>query len=76
MRKPHEQPLTKVGRGFRGRVTRVSGGQSELVSSFGIYAGAGIELKQKRPSYVIQVEQSEIALESSVAREIWVVRGE
>ncbi len=69
-----EAPLTSFERGFRGRVTLIAGANADLVSSFGIYIGSKIEIKQTRPSYVIRVEDTEIALESAVASQI-VVRG-
>ncbi len=65
-----EAPLTKFGRGFRGQVTLIAGVDADLVSSFGIYIGSRIEIKQTRPSYVIRVEETEIALESAVASQI------
>lgn len=67
-----DRPLTKVESGFRGLVTRIAGAQAELVSSFGIYVGSEIEIKQRRPSYVIRIAETEIALESAVASQIFV----
>lgn len=71
---PSDPPLTKVEKGFRGRVTSIAGDDADLVCSFGIYVGSEIEIRQKRPSYVIRIEETEIALESSVARQIFVRR--
>ncbi len=64
--------MTHFERGFQGRVTRIVGANADLVSSFGIYVGSRIEIKQTRPSYVIRIEETEIALESAVASQIFV----
>lgn len=64
--------LVDLPLGARVRVLRIHPEEASQVSSFGIYAGVEILLKQKRPSYIIQCEEEEIALETSLAQGIWV----
>jgi DtxR family transcriptional regulator, Mn-dependent transcriptional regulator len=42
--------------------------------SFGLSAGVPIELKQRFPSFVLQCEETQIALEEDIARDIFVWR--
>jgi DtxR family Mn-dependent transcriptional regulator len=42
------------------------------LSSLGVIPGSLIHLQQRYPSYVIRVDQSEVALEGDIAREIFV----
>ena len=44
------------------------------LSSFGITPGVPIKLKQKFPSFVIQCDETQIALETDIARDIYVWR--
>lgn len=41
---------------------------------YGLVPGSTITLQQKRPGYVIRVGETELALETSIAREIFVKR--
>ncbi len=43
--------------------------------SFGITPGVKIKLHQKSPAYVIEAEQTQIALEGEVARDVYLWRG-
>jgi DtxR family Mn-dependent transcriptional regulator len=43
--------------------------------SFGIAPGVKIKVHQKLPSYVIQVEETQIALEKGTAKDIYIRRG-
>lgn len=42
------------------------------LGSIGITAGSVIKLLQKRPSYVIQVDETTIAIDPDIAKEIFV----
>ena len=42
--------------------------------SFGLTPGVSIKIHQKSPSFVISCEQTELALEKDVARDIYVWR--
>ncbi|MFN0112426.1 MAG: metal-dependent transcriptional regulator [Blastocatellia bacterium] len=44
------------------------------LSSFGISPGVQVKLKQKFPSFVIQCDETQIALENDIARDIYVWR--
>lgn len=69
-----ELRLTALPLGDEARVTRIGNGHSSRVFGFGIYAGVKISLLQRYPSYVLRCEETEIALEASVARDIWLER--
>ncbi len=56
----------------KAEVTHVESAKSDLITSFGIYRGVEIRLIQKRPCFVVQCEDSEIALETALADSIWV----
>ena len=44
----------------------------EPLGSFGVIPGVVIQLKQKHPSYIIQIGETSIALDESIGREIFV----
>lgn len=44
------------------------------LSSFGITPGVPVKLKQKFPSFVVQCDETQIALETDIARDIYVWR--
>jgi Fe2+ transport system protein FeoA len=44
--------------------------------SFGLAAGIPIKLQQRFPSFVIQCEETQIALEEDIVRDIFVWRGD
>lgn len=73
--KPLIRPLNDLALGQEGRVvfisTRVKD-RLEPLSSFGVIPGIIIQLKQRRPSYVIQIGETSIALDESIGREIFV----
>jgi DtxR family Mn-dependent transcriptional regulator len=51
-----------------------SGKRVERLSSYGVVPGSVIRLRQKRPSFVIELEGTSLALDTDVAREIYVRR--
>ncbi|MBI4483160.1 MAG: ferrous iron transport protein A [Acidobacteria bacterium] len=65
-------PLTALPQGATARVVRITGGYELLVYGFGIYPGVEVQLRQKYPSYVLKCEETEIALEADLAKQIWV----
>lgn len=70
-------PLTSLAVGQRGRVAHLRSGSHERLSrlmSFGISPGTCLELEQVSPAYVVRLgtEETEIALEEDVARDIFV----
>jgi Fe2+ transport system protein FeoA len=47
----------------------------QKLSSFGLFPGIPISLKQRYPSFVIQCEETQIALEEEILKDIFVWRG-
>ena len=72
---PLIQPLSDLGLGRTGKVvfitTKVKG-HLEPLSSLGIVPGTVIQMKQRRPAYVIQVGEMSVALDEQIVREIFV----
>ena len=73
--KPLIRPLNDLALGQEGRVvfisTRVKD-RLEPLSSFGVIPDIVIQLKQRSPSYIIQIGETSIALDESIGREIFV----
>jgi len=70
-------PLTKLETGHSAMiayVSTVSHPRLHKLMSFGLVPGVQIKIHQKTPSYVISCEQTELALEEDVARDIHVWR--
>lgn len=70
-------PLTRLELGESARIIRISGGDSlRLVklSSLGLVPGTVVCLRQRRPTAVIQVAETVVALDGDIAAEIWVTR--
>lgn len=64
--------------GGRARVAYIAAREHGLVqklAALGISPGAQIKLLQKWPSYVFQCEETEVAIEEAVARDIYVWQG-
>jgi DtxR family Mn-dependent transcriptional regulator len=73
--KPLIRPLNDLAPGQEGRVVFISTkvkGHLEPLGSFGVIPGVVIQLKQRHPSYVIQIAETSIALDESIGREIFV----
>lgn len=69
--------VDRLGVGESARVAYLSAAQItrlQKLSSFGISPGATIKLLQKYPSFVVQCEETQIALEQDIARNIYVWR--
>jgi len=61
--------------GSSGRIVFIRPSDStrlERLSSMGIVAGSVIRLKQKRPSYVLEIDETTLAVDSMIAEEIYV----
>lgn len=70
-------PLTRLEVGESARILRISGGDAiRLIklSSIGLVPGAVVHLRQRRPTAVIQVAETTVALDRDIAAEIWVTR--
>jgi DtxR family Mn-dependent transcriptional regulator len=61
--------------GSTGRIVFIRPSEStrlERLSSMGIVAGSVIRLKQKRPSFVLEIDETTLAVDSLIAEEIYV----
>ena len=70
-------PLPKLHLGERGTVAYLSAvnlNRIKKLYAFGIVPGAGVELVQRSPAFVLKVEETQVALEKSVAQDIFVRR--
>lgn len=70
-------PLTSLSPGNKAKIVYVlthKHPQLHKLMSFGIVPGARIVVHQKSPSFIIKVEETQIAFEEEIAREIYVKR--
>ena len=66
--------LTDFEVGLKGRIVFIVSAETSRLnrlSSMGITAGSVIKLLQKKPSFVIQVEETAIAIDPDIAKEIY-----
>jgi DtxR family Mn-dependent transcriptional regulator len=74
---PLVRPLPDLKPGEEGRVVFIapkSKGRLEKLSSLGLTPGSVVRLAQKRPSYVIEIGETTLALDEEIAKEIYVKR--
>ena len=67
--------LSEFGVGSRGRITFIVPAKPSRLSklnSLGITAGSIIRLLQRNPSYVIQIDETTVAIDPEIAKEIYV----
>jgi Fe2+ transport system protein FeoA len=55
-------------------IRKGAGERLDRLGTYGVVAGSTIRLKQKRPAYVIQIGQTDLALDEDLARAILVRR--
>jgi Fe2+ transport system protein FeoA len=70
-----ELPLSKLSPGARGRIARVVRdltGRSERLAALGVTRGAAVRVLQTFPGFVFECDQTELAVERTVARSILV----
>ena len=68
-------PLQRLSRGEEAKVAYINTQthpRLHKLMSFGIVPGVQIKLLQKSPSFVIQVDETQVALEEYIARDIYV----
>ena len=73
--KPLIRPLSDLALGQEGRVVFISTRVKERLEpliSLGLVPGIVVQLKQRRPSYIIRIGETSIALDESIGREIFV----
>lgn len=76
--RPVVMPLTELRSGDKARVSYIVTRYHERLdklSSMGLLPGVQIRLHQKQPTYVIQMGETQIALDTAIARDIYVRRG-
>lgn len=73
--KPVVMPLTDMRSGDKAKVSYIVTKHHERLdklSSMGLLPGVQIRLHQKQPTYVIQMGETQIALDNAIARDIYV----
>lgn len=67
--------LKELDVGARGRIVFIVPSENsrlERLASMGIVPGSVIRLKQKRPSFVLEIDETTLAVDSLIAEEIYV----
>jgi len=73
--KPLVMPMTDLDPGSKGRIVFIAPkdhSRMDRLSSLGIVPGTEISLHQKRPAFVIRIGETELALDTEIAGEIYV----
>jgi len=73
--KPLVVPLTELGLGEKGGIVFITPkyhSRLDRLNVLGVCPGQVLRLHQKSPSFVIQVDETEIAIDKEIAREIYV----
>jgi DtxR family Mn-dependent transcriptional regulator len=68
-------PLEELGLGEEGRIVFIaprSHQRLDRLSTLGIVPGSILRMHQKNPSYVLQIGETTLALDSEVVRDIYV----
>ncbi len=72
---PLVRPLSELKLEETGRIVFITPRSRTLLerlSSFGLIPGSGVRLAQKRPSYVVEIGETTLALDEGIAREVYV----
>jgi len=73
--KPLVMKLKELESGKKGRIVFIVPSDStrlERLASMGIVPGSIVKLKQKRPSFVLEIEETTLAVDALIAEEIYV----
>ncbi len=73
--KPLVMQLKEFEVGASGRIVFIKpsdGSRLERLASMGVVPGATIKLKQKRPSFVLEIDETALAVDTLIAEEIYV----
>jgi DtxR family Mn-dependent transcriptional regulator len=68
-------PMTDLDPGSRGRIVFIAPkdhSRMDRLSSLGIVPGTEVSLHQKKPAFVIRIGETELALDTEIAGEIYV----
>ncbi|GAB4230338.1 MAG: hypothetical protein Kow00109_02060 [Acidobacteriota bacterium] len=66
-------PLSELRCGLSAFVVEIGELYRDRLAGFGLYPGVEVSLHQTYPSFVIRVDELELALETEIAREVLVV---
>lgn len=72
---PLVEPLTVLKVGQSGRISFITPRTKKILNrlaSYGVVPGSELTLKQRYPSYIIRVDQTEVAIEGDIAKEIFI----
>ena len=72
---PLVNPLNLLKVGQSGRIVFITPRTKRVLSrlaSYGVVPGSELTLKQRYPSYIIHVDQTDVAIESDIAKEIFI----
>jgi len=72
---PLVEPLTVLKVGQSGRIVFITPRTKKILNrlaSYGVVPGSELTLKQRYPSYVIHVDQTDVAIEGDIAKEIFI----
>lgn len=72
--KPLVQPLTDMEVGTTARVVFITTPAMEKLTAIGLMPGGTVKLQQKKPSYVIGIDETTIAIDEEIAKGIYVKR--
>lgn len=72
--KPLTQSLRDLEVGKRAKVQFIAATGMDRLASIGLVPGAYVRLVQKRPSYVLDIEETTIAIDEEIARGVFVKR--
>ncbi len=73
--KPLVQPLTNLQPGKEGRIVFITPkyhARLDKLSSLGIVPGSIVRVHQKKPTFVLEIDETELALDEDIAKEIYV----
>ncbi len=73
--RPLVRPLVDLDIGESGKITYITTLQHkrlDRLSALGVIPGNSIKLHQKKPSFIIQIDETNIAMENTIAAEIYV----
>ena len=72
---PLVEPLTVLKVGQSGRIVFITPRTKKILNrlaSYGVVPGSELVLKQRYPSYIIGVDQTDVAIETEIAKEIFI----
>jgi DtxR family Mn-dependent transcriptional regulator len=73
--RPLVSQLKELDVGLKGRIVFIRPSESsrlERLASMGIVPGSIVKLKQKRPSFVLEIDETSLAVDNLIAEEIYV----